>query len=84
MKTDDYKKIEGQFMGIIKFTPSGWQNFKDAKKKYFKNKKKVFTTDILNSLAKEKNFSIKVIKYNDRWSEIDNAKDIKISKELFK
>ena len=84
MKTNNYKKIMGQFMGIIKFKPHGWEQFKKAKIKYFKKENKIYTTDILNSLAVNKKVNIKVIKYDDIWSEIDNFNDIKISKKLFK
>ena len=70
-------------MGIIKFKPHGWEQFKKAKIKYFKKKIK-FTQPILNSLAVNKKVNIKVIKYDDIWSEIDNLNDIKISKKLFK
>lgn len=84
MKTDSYKKIMGQFMGVIKFKPQGWYQFKKAKVDYFKKENKIYTTDILNSLAVNKRVNIKVIKYNDKWSEIDNINDIKISKKLFK
>ena len=84
MKTNNYKKIMGQFMGIIKFKPYGWKQFKNAKFKYFKKENKIYTTDILNSLAVNNKVNIKVIKYDDKWSEIDNFNDIKISKRLFK
>ena len=84
MKTNKYKKIMGQFMGIIKFKPYGWKQFKNVKFEYFKKENKIYTTDILNSLAVNNKVNIKVIKYNDKWSEIDNFNDIKISKRLFK
>ena len=84
MKTDNYKKINGQFMGILKFKPSGWKEFDKCNQKYFKKNQKNFTTDVLNTLVKKEKFKIKVIEYNDKWSEIDSKKDIKITQKLFK
>ena len=83
-KTDDYSKIKGQFMGILKFKPIAWKKFDLVNKRYFKKNKKVYTTDILNSMVKNENFKIKVLEYKNKWSEIDNKKDIDITNKLFK
>ena len=34
LKTKNYKNIQGQFMGIIKFKPSGWKKFDKNLSKY--------------------------------------------------
>ena len=71
-------------MGILKFKPIAWKKFDLINKRYFKKNKKVYTTDILNSMVKIKKFKIKVLKYKNNWSEIDNKKDIDITNKLFK
>lgn len=83
-KTKNYKSINGQFMGILKFTPKGWHRFEDNNKKFFNNSKKIYTTDVLNSLVKNEYYKIKVVKYSGKWSEIDNKTDLQITKKLFK
>ena len=84
LKTKNYKNIQGQFMGIIKFKPSGWKKFDKNLQKYFKKNHKIFTTDVLNSLIKNEKFKIKAINYDDKWSEIDNKNDIKTTHKIFK
>ena len=44
-KTNDYSKIKGQFMGILKFKPIAWKKFDLVNKRYFKKIKK-FTQQI--------------------------------------
>ncbi len=83
-KTDNYDKIKGQFMGILKFTPKGWNKFNSSRKRYFKKNESTYTTDILNCMVKNEKFKVKVFEYKGKWSEIDNKKDIAITNKLFK
>lgn len=83
-KTSKIMDIQGQYMGLIKFEPKGWLNFKKCLKIDFKNKyNKIYLTDVFQKLI-EKNISIKAKKYVGKWSEVDTAKDYLIMKKIFR
>ena len=83
-KTKSINNIQGQYMGLLKFEPKGWKVFKSCLKKDYKNNyKKLYLTDILQKLI-DKKISIKGIKFNGKWAEVDNGRDYKIMKEIFK
>ena len=63
-------------MGIIYIPKRIRNNILNFNKKVF-NKKKVQTTQFLNSLIKM-NFKIKCMKYQGEWYEIDDYKDYKL------
>ena len=83
-KTNTYKNIQGQYMGIIKFTPRGWKIFKlILKKKFNKNFQKMFLTDVFQKIIESKIISLYGIEYKSKWMEVDNLKDYKILKKTF-
>ena len=83
-KTKNINSIKGQYMGLMKFNPSGWKRFKKCLKKNFKNKfNKLYLTDVLQKLI-DNQFKIKGVKYNGLWSEVDSFKDYSIIKKIFK
>ena len=83
-KTSSYKDIQGQYMGLMKFQPKGWKQFKNCLKNDFKNKySNLYLTDIFQKLIEKKIF-IKSSKYIGRWAEVDSKKDYLIMKKIFK
>ena len=76
-KTKNLKEIQGQYMGVFKITPRGWQIIKKHLKKikYFKS---YDITRLLKSLILEKKNLVKVVQYKDTWFEVDTFKDYKI------
>ena len=82
-KTDSIKNIDGQYMGLMKFNPSGWNILKRCLKKEFKGKyQKLYLTDIFQRLI-EINSQIYGVKFKGRWAEVDSLKDYKIMKKIF-
>ncbi len=83
-KTFSIKDIQGQYMGLMKFKPKGWHNFKKCLKKDFNNNfDNLYLTDVFQKLI-EKKFSIKASKYDGKWAEVDSQKDYLIMKKIFK
>ena len=83
-KTFSIKDIQGQYMGLMKFKPKGWHNFKKCLKKDFNNNfDNLYLTDVFQKLI-EKKFSIKASKYDGKWAEVDSQKDYFIMKKIFK
>jgi len=75
---NDIKKINGQYMGIIKIYPKAWSLIK----KNFTNKesKKLHLTHVFNRIINKGLLKIKGVKNIYPWYEIDNNKDLKIAK----
>ncbi len=82
-KTNSIKKIDGQYMGLMKFNPSGWSIFKKCLKKEFNGKyQKLYLTDIFQKLIENDN-RIYGVKFKGKWAEVDSLKDYKIMKKIF-
>ena len=67
--------IQGQYMGLIKITPSIWKLIK-KKIPEIKKMNNLSITELLNRLIKN-NFKIRTIEYKKKWFEIDNKSDLK-------
>ena len=82
-KTNNLKKIKGQYMGLFKITPRGWKKIKKHLTKYHKSTlAKIDITAFLRSYI-QKNNKVKVVAYRHKWSEIDTPKDLKISQKIY-
>lgn len=71
-------EIEGQYMGLLKFTPQGWY---DAKTKMKSNMPKdinhIDMTGLLAHLLSQ-GMKIQAVPYGGLWLEIDNQNDLKM------
>ncbi len=71
------KEIEGQYMGLLKFTPKGWNIFKEAKVNFFSEKSdNVHMTSVLQAIIELNKENITAIPYNDVWGEFDSPEDL--------
>ena len=80
-KARSLKEIQGQYMGLLFFKPSGWKKIK----KLINNLnylKKMSITDVLNEAVKNK-IKIKAFKYNNLFFEIDTNKDLIVARDKF-
>jgi L-glutamine-phosphate cytidylyltransferase len=93
-KIFDITKIQGQYIGLMKFQNSGISNlqkfYHDAKNKAKSGKnplndkvdfKKSYMTDLLNSMILE-NFNLKAIEIQNGWLELDSINDLKIYEKM--
>ena len=74
-KPQDYSDIQGQYMGLLKFTPQGWSYIKNIVKNI--NINTLDMTSFLQILIKN-NIMIKAIPYAEKWGEIDHISDLKL------
>ena len=94
-KVFDITKIQGQYIGLMKFQNSGISKLKEfyhtakIKAKSEKNPlnpkvdfKKSYMTDLLNSLILE-NFNLKAIEIHNGWLELDSINDLKIYEKMY-
>lgn len=77
-KPKDIKQIQGQYMGLIKFTPKGWGRLEESLKMLdSKVINKIDMTSLLNHLIKQK-IQIHGVKCQDFWLEVDTDKDLEL------
>ena len=85
-KTRKIEDIKGQFMGLIKFTPSGWKKSQSLLSSLSPSQcDQMDMTSFLQRLI-QTNISIETIPINGRWFEFDNQNDLeayqKISEQI--
>lgn len=69
-------QIDGQYMGLIKFTPKGWKLFK---RKYLDlGIQTIDVTKLLSILISEDQIPVDAIKYSGQWGEIDSLSDLDV------
>jgi len=68
--------IEGQYMGLLKFTPIGWKKLKEIIDNLKSEEiNKLYMTDILQMLIESNKMRIVPTPYNKLWGEFDSIKD---------
>lgn len=77
-KPRDLEDIEGQYMGLLKFNPKGWSEFKEIWEEVKKINKKISMTEMLQKIIISKKIGIKCIKYADEWGEVDLQTDLSL------
>tara|TARA_Y100001970_G_scaffold291427_1_gene428538 strand:- start:3270 stop:4034 length:765 start_codon:yes stop_codon:yes gene_type:complete len=83
-RSNSYKNIKGQYMGIFKIYPQSWYRIKKHLFKKIKNLDKLDITSLFQLIIKKKICNIHVENYSKKWSEIDSIKDYKIFKKSVK
>jgi choline kinase len=69
-------EVEGQYMGLLRFTPNGWKKTIDSLPAPKPTEKLDMTTLLQHMISLGHN--INTIKTNDLWLECDNLKDIEV------
>lgn len=71
-------EIEGQYMGLLKFSPKGYEKIRNAMNENMpKPVEKIDMTGLLSYLL-TKDIKIKALPYEELWLETDNEQDLKI------
>ena len=74
-----YKDIQGQFMGIIKFTPKGWSTVQKVREKLSLTEcKRIDITSALGKIVETNHTEVKGVKYEKPWGEVDTKSDLLI------
>lgn len=81
-KTNDLKNIEGQYMGLLKITPSGWSRIENYLNEITKDELDRFDiTRTLQGLI-ETGTRINTIPISEKWFEIDSKRDLELYPSL--
>lgn len=82
-KAKELQEIQGQYMGLLKFTTTGWQKVKKTLQPLTQDViAKMDMTTLLKRMLKN-NEKIFVTPINTPWCEIDNADDYQLCREIF-
>ena len=77
-KTTQINEIQGQYMGLMKFTIKGWSELEKIIKSLKKDElKKIQVTQLLQKCISS-GFKIKAISNNTEWGEVDSQKDLEL------
>ncbi len=82
-KPDSKKDIQGQYMGLLRFTPTGWQNVESAVKKNIpKPLERLDMTTLLQHML-TLGYEVGTIPTDELWLECDNQSDIRLYERNF-
>lgn len=77
---DSVAEIEGQYMGLLRFTPLGWEEVCRVRSLLSEGEYgNVHMTAILQKVIDLKNLQVDAINYQGRWAEFDSARDFTVS-----
>ena len=77
-KTNNIAEIEGQYMGLMKFTIKGWSDLEKIIEGLKKNElKKIQITQLLQKSISF-GINVKAIPNNNEWGEVDSQKDLNL------
>ena len=82
-KPTSINEIMGQYMGLLKLTPSSWKvlsNFLLKTKEYKIDK--MYLTDLLQGIILSSLIKVKGLPHNHFWAEFDSSKDLKVFESL--
>lgn len=71
-------EVEGQYMGLLKFTPGGWAEVQRIRATLSAEKRdRMHMTGTLQMIIESGRIPIVAIKYSGDWGEVDNQDDLK-------
>lgn len=77
-KTKNIEDIQGQYMGLLKITPNGWEKISELRKTLSSaTRDKMHMTGTLQKLIESNAVKILAVPYTSEWGEFDNPEDIK-------
>ncbi|MCO4209179.1 phosphocholine cytidylyltransferase family protein [Aeromonas sp. 1805] len=76
-KTTDAALIQGQYMGLLKFSPVGWKRVEEYRERLpVVMQDNMHMTGTLNSMIQQNDIKIKALPYDGEWGEIDSPEDL--------
>ena len=74
-KPDSLEEIQGQYMGLLKFTPKGWRQTKNLLQSFPQElQDRIDMTSLLRFLIEDKTI-VTTVPIKGRWCEVDRLKD---------
>lgn len=71
-------EIQGQYMGLLRFTPEGWKEFQNVRNLTSKKKASLMDmTETLQLFLLKSSMPIYTVPYDGLWGEVDTESDLK-------
>jgi L-glutamine-phosphate cytidylyltransferase len=84
-KTTRIEEIEGQYMGLSKFTPPGWKAVETLLSMLDKPlRNSLDVTGLLRRLLEQGDIRIETFGTDGQWGEIDNLQDVALYQSMIK
>jgi choline kinase len=81
-KPSAIEEIEGQYMGLLKFTPEAWHEAQSIRVNLSaKVRENLHMTNLLQKIINAGRINIKAIEYTGKWGEVDTADDLLLYNE---
>ena len=77
-KPKNLNEIQGQYMGLLKFEPTGWLEFKQMWNEINKINKNISMTEMLQEIILKNNLKINCLSYLEEWGEVDLESDLRL------
>ena len=77
-------EIEGQYMGLLRFTPKGWGEL--ARIRSMMSSRYCDALDMTGALQRvidENRIPIQAIPYDQQWGEVDSGSDLNLYEEIY-
>jgi choline kinase len=83
-KPTSIEDVEGQYMGLLRITPTGWSRIKKIYSTLSPQRRQsIHMTGLLQVLIDDGRIPVHAIPYSGEWGEVDNKNDIKFYNESF-
>lgn len=82
-KAGSIDEIQGQYMGLLKFTPNGWDILRRAFRYLPKDtQESIHMTHILKDIITRHGAQIRCVEYSGKWAEFDTQDDLEAEKKI--
>lgn len=78
-KPKSVEEVQGQYMGLLRFTPEGWAEFLKIRESLAReDRDSMHMTGTLQCVIDGGNIEVTAIPYEGAWGEIDSERDLKV------
>lgn len=72
-------EVEGQYMGLLRFTPQGWEEFRRIRAALEPAERdRAHMTGTLQAVIRAGRVPVQAVRYDQEWGEIDSADDLAV------
>lgn len=76
-KPKSVDEVQGQYMGLLRFTPEGWSELNQIRANLTKEQcDKIHMTGVLHKVIEAGRIAIVAVAYSGYWGEVDSAEDL--------
>lgn len=73
------KEVQGQYMGLLKFTPQAWVEIQNMRAELDPTRRdKMHCTGTLQAMIERGNVPVQAVRYEGKWGEIDTPSDLDV------